>query len=45
MLHGKDGVADKIFETIMLTGSKYDKDHKFRLYKWKLGLRENYIEK
>ena len=35
---------DKMFESIMFTGSKYDVDKKFRLHEWKLGLRENYLE-
>lgn len=33
---------DKMFESIMFTGSKYDIDKKF--HEWKLGLRENFTE-
>lgn len=35
---------DKMFESIMFTGSKYDIDKKFQLHEWKLGLRENFAE-
>lgn len=35
---------DKMFESIMFTGSKYDIDKKFRFHEWKLGLRENFTE-
>lgn len=35
---------DKMFESIMFTGSKYDVDKKFRFHECKLGLRENYTE-
>lgn len=33
---------EKMFESIMITGSKYNKDDKFKLHEWKLGLREDY---
>ena len=35
---------DRMFESIMFTGSKYDVDKKFRFHEWKLGLRENFPE-
>ena len=35
---------DRMFESIMFTGSKYDVDKKFRFNEWKLGLRENFAE-
>jgi len=33
---------DKMFESIMFTGSKYDVDSKLKFHEWKLGLREDY---
>lgn len=33
---------EKMFETMMRTGSKYDKDDKLKLHEWKLGLRDSY---
>lgn len=41
---GLDLSEDKMFESIMLTGSKYDVDKKFQFHEWKLGLRENFTE-
>lgn len=41
---GLDFSEDNMFESIMLTGSKYDVDKKFRFHEWKLGLRENFLE-
>lgn len=41
---GLDLSEDKMFESIMFTGSKYDVDKKFRFHEWKLGLRENFTE-
>lgn len=35
---------DKMFESIMFTGSKYDIDKKFRFHEWKLGLRKSFME-
>lgn len=39
---GLDFTSDKMFESIMLTGSKYNIDDKLKFHEWKLGLRENY---
>ena len=33
---------DKIFESIMCCGCKYDIDSRLKLHEWKLGLREDY---
>ena len=33
---------EQMFHSIMITGSKYDKDDKFKFHEWKLGLRETY---
>jgi len=33
---------EKMFQSIMTTGSKYDKDDKLKFHEWKLGLRENF---
>lgn len=33
---------DKIFESILFCGSKYDVDSKFKFHEWKLGLREDW---
>ena len=33
---------DKMFESIMLIGSKHDIDAKLKFHEWKLGLREDY---
>ncbi len=30
---------NKMFESIMFTGSKHDIDNKFKFHEWKLGLR------
>ena len=38
----EDFTPEKMFSSIMLTGSKYDKDDKLKFHEWKLGLRENY---
>ncbi len=37
-----DFTPEKMFQSIMMTGSKYDKDEKFKFHEWKLGLREDY---
>ena len=39
---GWETTEDKIFEAIMLTGSKHDMDAKLKFHEWKLGLREDY---
>ena len=39
---GWDTTEDKMFEAIMLTGSKYDIDAKLKFHEWKLGLKEDY---
>lgn len=41
---GLDLSEDKMFESIMFTGSKHDIDKKFKFHEWKLGLRENFME-
>ena len=41
---GYEFSEDKMFETIMCTGSKFDIDKKFRFHEWKLGLREDFME-
>lgn len=41
---GLDLSEDKIFESIMFTGSKCDIDKKFRFHEWKLGLRKSFME-
>ena len=33
---------DKMFESIMCCGSKYDVDNKLKFHEWKLGLIEDY---
>lgn len=38
----KDFTPEKMFQAIMTTGSKYDKDEKFKFHEWKTGLREDY---
>ena len=35
----------KMFEMIMLTGSKHDIDAKLKFHEWKLGLREDFKQK
>ena len=40
--HNFEQTEDKIFEMIMLTGSKHDIDAKLKFHEWKLGLREDY---
>lgn len=37
---GLDFSDDKMFESIMFCGSKFDIDNKFKFYEWELGLRE-----
>ena len=37
---GMDLPPEKIFESIMCSGSKYDIDRKLKFHEWKLGLRE-----
>lgn len=39
---GLDMTPEKMFESIMCTGSKYDKDDKLKFHEWTLGLRDNY---
>lgn len=39
---GLDFTEDKMFDAIMVTGSKYDIDSKLKFHEWKLGLREDY---
>lgn len=41
---GLDLSEDKMFESIMFTGSRYDIDKRFRFHEWKLGLRERFTE-
>lgn len=38
---GLDFTPDKMFESIMFTGAKYDIDRKFKFHECALGLREN----
>lgn len=40
--HNFKSTEDKMFESIMLTGSKHDIDAKLKFHEWKLGLREDY---
>ena len=40
--HNFEQTEDKMFEAIMLIGSKHDIDAKFKFHEWKLGLREDY---
>ena len=40
--HNFEQIEDKMFEMIMLTGSKHDIDAKLKFHEWKLGLREDY---
>ena len=40
--HNFEQTEDKIFEMIMLTGSKHDIDAKLKFHEWKLGLREDF---
>ena len=40
--HNLDSTEDKMFESIMLIGSKHDIDAKLKFHEWKLGLREDY---
>lgn len=37
---GLDFTSDKMFESIMFCGSKFDIDNKFKFHEWKLGLRD-----
>ena len=39
---GLDITGDRMFEAIMLIGSKHDIDAKLKFHEWKLGLREDY---
>lgn len=41
---GLDLSEDKMFESIMFMGSKYDVNEKLRFHEWKLGLKENFVE-
>ena len=40
--HNFEQTEDKMFEFIMLIGSKHDIDAKLKFHEWKLGLREDY---
>ena len=40
--HNFEQTEDKMFESIMLIGSKHDIDAKLKFHEWKLGLREDY---
>ena len=40
--HNFESTEDKMFESIMLTGSKHDIDAKLKFHEWKLGLREDF---
>ena len=40
--HNFEQTEDKMFEAIMLIGSKHDIDAKLKFHEWKLGLREDY---
>ena len=40
--HNFEQTENKMFEAIMLTGSKHDIDSKFKFHEWKLGLREDF---
>ena len=40
--HNFEQTEDKMFEFIMLTGSKHDIDVKLKFHEWKLGLREDF---
>lgn len=40
--HNFEQTEDKMFESIMLTGSKHDIDAKLKFHEWKLGLREDF---
>ena len=37
-----DFTPEKMFASIMCTGSKYDIEEKFKFHEWKAGLREDY---
>lgn len=39
---GLDFTEDKMFDAIMVTGSKHDINAKFKFHEWKLGLREDF---
>lgn len=39
---GLDFSTDKMFESIMFCGSKFDIDNKFKFHEWKLGLIEDF---
>lgn len=39
---GLDLTPEKMFQSIMFTGSKYDIDDKLKFHEWKHGLRESY---
>lgn len=40
--HNFEQTEDKIFQAIMLSGSKHDIDAKLKFHEWKLGLRKDY---
>ena len=40
--HNLESTEDKMFDSIMCIGSRYDIDSKLKVYEWKLGLREDY---
>lgn len=39
---GLDMTPERMFESIMTIGAKYDKEEKFKFHEWKLGLREDF---
>ena len=43
--HNFEQTEDKMFEMIMLTGSKHDIDTKLKFHEWKLGLREDFKQR
>ena len=40
--YGLEMTEERMFTTIMLTGSFHDIDSKFKFHEWKLGLREGW---
>lgn len=43
--HNFEQTEDKMFESIMLIGSKHDIDAKLKFHEWKLGLREDFKQR
>lgn len=39
---GLNTKPERMFESIMVVGSKYNIDEKFKFHEWKLGLREDF---